>query len=115
MTIENSLRDVVCVTKLIRSKCDWAGQEVYDVVNSVALIDEMPRLGFSTNRMDELDDIRFRHPVESVLNAMGELTALEADFFRGSQHAYEMTKVCVRAGTLILPSERRVSTSQTSK
>jgi hypothetical protein len=41
------------------------------------------------------------------------LTALQADFFRWSQHAFEAIVVFARSGTLILPPERRVSTGVT--
>jgi len=89
VTVEDSLRDVVCVAELIRPESDRAGKERDDVVHAVALIDEMTRFGFSTNRVHELDDVCFRHSIESVLYAIGELTALEADFFRWSQHDCE--------------------------
>ena len=46
----------------------------------------------------------------SAASLGGELPALEADFFRGSKHAWEITRVCVRPGGLILRPERRVST-----
>jgi hypothetical protein len=84
VAVEDSLGDVVCVTELIRPQRDRAKKKLYDVIHSVALINEMPLGGLATNRLHELDDIRLRHPFEGVLHASGELLAAEADFFRGS-------------------------------
>lgn len=84
VAVEDSLRDVVGVTELIRPQRDRAKKKLYDVINSVALINEMPLGGLATNRVHELDYIRLRHPVEGVLHASGELLAPKADFFRRS-------------------------------